>query len=142
MKSLLANRLLFPEPPRDFSGRRAWKIVLRAFHVLFSGVVLGGYVLAPSSDQPQGWFAAALVSGIVLLAVDLHESAAFLLQVRGLVILIKVGLLAALPVLGSAAAWVLCGITLVSAVSSHAPSKFRYFLLVGRDRLTGGRSKG
>jgi hypothetical protein len=78
----------------------------------------------------------------VLLLIDLHESAAFLLQVRGLVVIGKIALVAALPGLGTAAAYVLAAALLTSVVLSHAPSGVRYAFVAGRGRLRGACSKG
>jgi len=74
--------------------------------------------------------------------LDLHESAAFLLQVRGLVVIVKLVLLALLPRFGGATGWVLAAIVVLSVASSHAPGSVRYRLLAGGDRFAGGRSKG
>lgn len=138
---------LFPDPPRDFRGRRALKILVRAVHVLAAGVFAGAHLLgtpsvAEASDVAGGWLHLLVGSGIVILALDLFESAAFLLQVRGLVVLAKIALLLALPALGARAGEVLAGLILASVVFSHAPSRVRYFLLVGRGRIRGATSKG
>ena len=83
-----------------------------------------------------------IVSGISIVALDLHESAAFLFQVRGAVVVGKILLLLALPWLGGYRAWALGAITLVSVVSSHASSKVRYRMLLARGSVRGGESKG
>lgn len=133
--------LFFPREPRQFRGLRALKITLRAVHVLCAGVLTGAYVLEASSGRGP-WLAATLASGGAILALDLYQSAAFLLQVRGLVLLLKVALLLALPAFGESARWVLVALMLLSVVSSHAPSKVRYFLLVGRGRIRGSTAAG
>jgi hypothetical protein len=133
--------ILLPPEPRRFRGLRALKISLRAAHVLCAGVLTGAYVL----EVPAGrgaWLAATLASGGAILAVDLYQTAAFLLQVRGLVLLVKVSLLLALPAFGGAARWVLAALVLLSVISSHAPSKVRYFVLVGRGRIRGSTAAG
>lgn len=134
--------LLFPDPPRAFRGRRAVKVALRAVHVLCAGVVVGAYLLTLASDVRTGWLLAAIVSGALVLAVDLHESAAFFVQVRGVVVVAKLVLLGLLPRLGEAGAWILAAIVLVSVVSSHAPGEVRHFLVAGRGSIRGGHSRG
>jgi hypothetical protein len=122
--------LLFPDPPRTFPGRRALKIVLRAGHVLCAGTYVGAHVFAVDPVSRQTWLAAVLTSGVLLLLLDLHETAAFLLEIRGLVVLGKVVLLALLPWLGGAQLWVLGGLLLVSVLSSHAPASVRHRVVV------------
>jgi hypothetical protein len=116
--------------------------VLRAAHVLPAAGLLGAHLFAVPESVAAPWWHATLLTGLVLLLLDLHESATFLLQIRGLVVIVKLVLIAVLPGLGGYAAWALGAVLLVSVVSSHAPGRVRYFLLIGRSRLTGSRSKG
>ena len=131
---------LFPTPTRNFPGMRWVKILLRAIHVLFVAGLIGASMFAEEESTP--WFQGTLISGLAILFLDLYASAVFVLQVRGLIIFLKAGVLIFLTQLGDAAPWALCGLLLISVVSSHAPSKFRYFLLVGRGRLTPSTDKG
>ncbi|MFO1077633.1 MAG: hypothetical protein U1E73_07890 [Planctomycetota bacterium] len=136
------RRLLLPDRPRDFPGRRGMKIALRAVHVLCAGIFVGAHVFAATADDRTAWCAATVVSGGMLLLLDLHESAAFLLQVRGAVVLAKLAGVAALPWLDGARQPVLATLFLVAVASSHAPAKVRYHLLVGSGRLVAGTSRG
>jgi hypothetical protein len=133
---------LFPAEPRGFRGRRALKVALRAAHVLCAGVLTGAYVLGASEAARHGWLWAAVGSGGAILLLDLHESAAFLLQLRGFVMAAKLALLALLPLFAPHEAWVLAGLVLGSVASSHAPAAFRYRVLVGGSRVRGGQSRG
>jgi hypothetical protein len=74
--------------------------------------------------------------------LDLYESGAFLLQLRGLFTGLKVTLLALLPLFGSASVWVVGGIAFLAVISSHASSRFRYFLIWGRGRIKASESRG
>jgi hypothetical protein len=135
--------LLFPPQPRHFPGRRAVKVGLRAAHVLSVAGLVGAFVFHVEEVRRDPWLHASLATGALVLLIDLHESAAFLLQVRGVVVLIKLALLAALPALGAnAQVWVLSGLVVVSVVFSHAPSEVRHRLLVGAGRIRGGQSRG
>ena len=122
--------LLFPDPPRGFAGRRATKIVLRGAHVLCAGIYLGAFVFGVEPAARESWFWALLVTGGLLLLLDLHETAAFLLETRGLVVLGKIVLLALLPWFDAAQAWVLGGLVLLSVLSSHAPAAVRHRVVV------------
>jgi hypothetical protein len=129
--------LLFPDPPRDFPGRRLLKIGLRAAHVVCASLCLGAYAFDPAERVP--WLVAAIGTGLLIVALDLHESAAFLLQVRGVVVVAKIVALAFLPHGG---AWLLAGIVLVSVLSSHAPGSVRHRMLFGRGRVRPAESHG
>jgi hypothetical protein len=137
------DNLIFPREPRSFPGRRGLKILLRAVHVLCAGVLTGGYVLGVSTQTTTPWLTATLVSGTVILLLDLLESGVFLLQLRGWIVLAKIGTLATLPWLGALpAAWLLGAMMLFSVLSSHAPSRARYFIPLGGKGLKGACTKG
>ena len=135
-------RVLFPDEPRAFPGRRWAKILARGAHVLCAGVFMGAYLFDVEPGVRLGWLLATVVSGLVLLLLDLHETATFLVQFRGLVFLTKVGLLATLHWFGDWKAWVLGFLVLISVVSSHASAKVRYKVLFGAGRLKGSESQG
>ena len=136
------RRLLFPEEPRDFAGRRELKIVLRALHVLCAAAFFGAFVFDVAVADRAPWFWGVLASGVAVLGLDVHESAAFFCQVRGVVVLAKIAVLACLPWFGPAQVWVLGALILVSVVSSHAPGRIRHHMLFGADRLQGAKTHG
>ncbi len=78
--------ILFPEQPRALPGRRGLKVALRAAHVLCAGILVGSYVFDAEAALKSSWTLATVASGMAILLLDLHESAAFLFQVRGLVV--------------------------------------------------------
>jgi len=134
--------LVFPARPRTLAGRRGLKISLRAVHALCAGVLVGGLLLAVEAERIGPWIVGTAISGLAILFLDLHESGAFLVQTRGLVVMGKIALLAALPLLGASRPLLLTVALLISVVSSHAPSSVRYFLVIGRRSISGSRSKG
>jgi hypothetical protein len=133
---------LFPAEPRFFAGQRWVKIVLRALHVLASGVAAGAYLVEAPDPVRTHWLVALSATGMAMLLFDLFETGAFLLQVRGLVVLAKIVLLGALPLCGPAQGWILAALLGISVVSSHASSKVRYVMVFGRGRIKGAETKG
>ena len=136
------SRVIFPQRPRAFRWRRGLKIVLRAAHVLSASILTGGTLLAVEPARIAPWLTATAVSGLSLVLLDLHESGAFLLQIRGMVVLSKIGLLMILPWLAPWREALFAAILVISVLSSHSPSGIRYFMVLGRDRLVAPRSKG
>lgn len=132
----------FPDEPRDFPGRRGLKITLRGVHVLFAGIFTASYLFEVTPDVRTTWFLCTLVSGLAILLLDLHESAAFLLQVRGIFVMIKLTVLAVFPALGEARFAVLCALMVLSVISSHAPGSIRHRVVLGQGRVKGARSHG
>ncbi len=139
---MLAGRLLFPDPPRDLPGRRFLKISLRAAHIFCVALFFGSVFFDLPTATQSPWRSATIATGMLLLLLDLHESAVFILQVRGLLVIAKITCVALLPLFGEYARWVLTALLIASVVSSHAPSRVRYFLVCGRGRLQPTDSKG
>jgi len=134
--------LLFPAEPRRLPGRRAMKILLRAIHVPCAGILAAAYLFEAGASARTVWMVGTVVSGLLILLLDLHETGVFLLQVRGLVVFGKIALLAMLPLFEAYRLPVLVGLLGISVLSSHAPSEIRHHLAFGRDRFKGATTKG
>lgn len=134
--------LLFPAKPRRLPGHRAIKIILRGVHTLSAGILVGAHLLDAAPADQSRWLTWTVVTGCLMLLLDLVESAAFLLQVRGAVLLFKLSIVVAIGQLGGAAGEVLAAVFVLAVISSHAPSKVRYHVLLASDRITGATSKG
>ena len=134
--------LLAPGEGTSLEGwQRGLKISLRAAHVLGAGVFAGGVVFGIDSDQLEPWLQLLVIAGVLVLALDVIESPAFLIQTKGVVVLAKLAILAGIVVSGEAE-WLLAPILFVSVVSSHAPSAVRHRVLVFGDRVRGSSSNG
>lgn len=141
MPSLL-RELLLPARPRELPGKRWLKIFLRGLHVLAAGLFVGASVFPATPQEHKMCLVAAVLTGVMLVSLDLYESGAFLLQVRGAVLVAKLACLCLLPWLGAARNPVLMVLVVVAVVSSHAPAKVRYHLLFGRGRVVASESRG
>lgn len=116
-------------PARDFPGLRWVRTSLRTAHIAaFSGLV-GGHVFAASPAQLQPWLIATIASGGGLVALSLYQSMAWLREVRGVAILLKLGLLCIIPLWWSARLPILFAIIVLSSYVSHMPGRYRYWVL-------------
>ena len=118
------------------------KILLRATHVPCAGILTAAYLFDAGASSRTAWMVGTVVSGLLILLLDLHETGVFLLQVRGLVVLGKIVLLAMLPLLDAYRVPLLVGLLAISVLASHAPSGVRYYLVFGSDRFKGATTKG
>jgi hypothetical protein len=137
-----ASELIFPTEPRRLPGHRAIKIALRGLHTLAAGVFCGAWLFEVPAESRELVLALVIASGMSMLLIDLYESGAFLLQVRGFVLIGKLVTLALLPLYGGWTGIVFSALFVIAVISSHAPSKVRYFVLVGRGKIHGATSKG
>jgi hypothetical protein len=114
---------------RRGKGAVRWlRISLRSVHLTAVSVWLGASVYAPDTASLPEWLALVVVSGVLLVGTDLRDGLGVLREVRGAAILVKLALLAALPLLSTRLPLLLAVVAL-SAVVSHMPGRYRYWVL-------------
>lgn len=134
--------MLFPEEPRDFPGRRGLRSILRAGHILTTGVLLGGHVFAQPKEVLLVWLVASVATGAAIFLTDLHASFGVLCELRGALVLIKIGLVAASGVFWDARIVLLVAAVFIGAIGSHMPGTFRHRVLFLRHLVVADRRHG
>lgn len=107
--------------------KRWTKISLRTLHLIAVAGVGGGILFGLAEDLWQGYWWLALISGALMMLVDVVSNPVWLVQIRGVAILAKLLLLL---MLGAFPAWdhlLLLAVIVISGVVSHAPGKVRYY---------------
>jgi hypothetical protein len=69
----------------------------------------------------------ALASGVLMMAIDIVSNPVWLVQVRGLVIYLKLVMLAVMGAFPQWAGMILLMVIILSSVISHAPGNLRYY---------------
>lgn len=133
---------VFPDTPRDFPLRRTVRTALRTLHILATGVLVGGHIFGQPKEQLFGWLVGSVASGVALLATDLHATFAFLLQVRGLLVLLKIALTASVLFFWEARVPLLVAALTLGAAGSHMPGSLRHRLIFGQGKFIGDRRNG
>ena len=133
---------LFPNQPRSFPFRRGLRTILRALHVLTTGVLLGGHVFGQAPEVLMLWLWASVISGLLLFATDLHASCAIVFEVRGFAVFIKILLLLLVPVWWELRVPLLITVLVIGVVSSHLPGAYRHRLLFLKDKLVVDERRG
>ncbi len=120
-------RLLFPEQPRRLPWRRLWLGLMRSAHILCMGVLCGGLVVGAPFDMLYPWLLGTLFSGVGLLALDMFSSCIVLFELRGVSVLVKIPLVATLPVVNESIALALVVVMIIfSTLISHATRGLRH----------------
>jgi hypothetical protein len=119
-------RLLFPPEPRGFPGRRTARAVLRAAHTLAGGVLLGAHLFHAPQEVATSWLVLTLASGLAFLAIDLHASCAILLELRGLLVLLKLALTGLVGLFPDLAVALLGTVLVAGSIGSHLPGRIRH----------------
>jgi hypothetical protein len=133
---------LFPSVPRDFIFRRGVRVGLRALHIFTAGTLLAGYIFEQPVTVLEPWLVGTVISGLLLLATDLYASFGFLCEVRGFVVLLKLVLLALVPIFWDARISLLVAALVIGAVGSHMPGKYRHKVLLFRSRVVADERHG
>lgn len=113
---------------RDFRGRRLIVNLMRATHL----VALAGFAAAVLAAGPDGWRwgIVLLLSGALMMALDAWSEPAYLRQLQGLAMLLKLLLVAAMILWQDgqqALFWLLIA---YSALLSHAPGRIRHWRVI------------
>jgi len=125
------------------SAKRWTKISLRTLHLLAVAGVGGGILFGLAKDLWINYWWLALVSGVLMMVIDIISNPVWVVQVRGLVIFLKLILLALLGSNPTLDSLLLIIIIVISAVISHAPGKLRYYSIYHRQVISSSNdSKG
>jgi hypothetical protein len=112
--------------------KRWSKISLRTLHLLAVAGVGGGILFALEKDLWINYWWLALITGVLMMVMDIAANSVWIIQVRGVVIIFKLILLALLGLYPGWDSFLLAVIIIISAVISHAPGKLRYYSLYHR----------
>ena len=123
--------------------KRWTKISLRTLHLLAVAGVGGGILFGLEKDLWINYWWLALVSGVFMMVIDITSNPVWMVQVRGLVIYLKLVLLAFIGSNPPIDGLLLAVIIVVSGIISHAPSQLRYYSVYHRKVISSSNdSKG
>jgi hypothetical protein len=120
------REVLCPTPPRRIPGQRALGIALRTAHLATFGALLGGHAFGVDPDRLRPFLAATALSGLALVALELASTCEWLLEGRGLAVVAKLAVLAAVPVFWEQRVALLLAVVVIASVTSHMPARFRH----------------
>lgn len=120
--------------PRTFPGRRWLMTGLRSAHLVGVGGIGGAFLYDGPREIWMPFLVVTLVSGILMMALDLWSSHYWLVEIRGVAIIIKVFLLGIVRVLDEFVAEAFILVIIISAVVAHAPAAVRYYSVWHRRR--------
>jgi len=109
--------------------KRWTKISLRTLHLVSVAGVGGGVLFALEKDLWLHYWWLALVSGAFMMLMDITANTVWVVQVRGIAIIVKLMLLLLLGLNPGWDNFLLVMMIIISAVISHAPGKVRYYSL-------------
>ena len=120
---------------RRSGAAKALDLVLRCFHVGAASVLFGGVVLAVPFAALCSWHTLAIASGGALIVAEATHSRHWLYQLRGLMAITHVGLLALVHFRHDLLAPVLVAVLVTGVLGSHLPGYLRHWSVVHRRRV-------
>lgn len=126
-RAVSVTKALFPDPPRRIRRHRAISILLRTAHLATFAVLLGGHVFDVDPLRLAPWLVATVASGAGLMALELASSFAWLSTGKGLAVLVKLAMLATVPVFWEQRVAILLAVVVLAGISSHMPARFRHY---------------
>ncbi|MFQ5990010.1 MAG: hypothetical protein ACE5K9_08860 [Candidatus Methylomirabilales bacterium] len=130
----LLRHWFFPEQIRFLPGARSWSITFRTLHLAAFGLLLGGHAFAVDPEKLLAYLWLTIVSGIGLIALEVYTQGLYWFFLgKGIMVLVKLGLLLAVPFLWEQRLALLLLVVGIASVGSHMPARFRHYsLLHGR----------
>jgi hypothetical protein len=112
-------------------------VACRTVHLGAFGTLLGGHVFAVDPERLAPALGLTVASGAALVALELCQTMRWLAQIKGLAILLKLGLLASVPLFWEARVPILLGVVVLASVSAHLPARFRNYPWLPLPRTAG-----
>ncbi len=126
---------LFPDQSRFFPGQRWVNVMLRTLHLLGIAGLGAGFLYPAANEAWRDYFTLTLASGFGLALIFAWSNAIWLLQLRGQIVLLKLLLLAAMPLWPDARSVLFILIILLSGWIAHATANVRYYSLYHGSRI-------
>lgn len=108
------------------SSRRLLKVLVRTIHLVGIAGVFGG---AMSGTPNALYLYMAMISGVVLMLMEIYPGLIWFVQLRGVAQLVKLLLLLIIHLRPALTMPCLVTVIVISGFMSHAPSWIRYFSL-------------
>lgn len=109
---------------------RATNISLRTAHLAAMGVLLGGHAFDTPAERLLPALAGSVATGAALALSEAGFRLLWFHQLRGLMTLAKLGLLAVVPWYWAVRLPILISVVVIASVGSHMPGRWRYYSVI------------
>jgi hypothetical protein len=118
-------------------------IALRTLHLAAFGMLLGGHAFGVEVERLLVSLYLTIGSGLGLIALEIHAvGLCWLVLGKGIMVLVKLGLLLLIPLFWDARVALLLLILGIASVGSHMPARYRHYSLLHRRVIEPGQSLG
>lgn len=134
-------RLWLLATQREVPHARLYRTSLRTLHLIAIAALYGGHAYGVAAERLAPALFATLGTGAAFVAFEVWRAPVWLVQLRGLATLAKVGLVAAVGLWWEGRLLLLTAALVVGAVVAHAPGRLRYYSLL-HGGVAGPRDRG
>lgn len=106
------------------------RVALRTAHIIGFSVLFGGHWFGLPREILAPWLYCSVLSGAALMAMDLRKGFDWLFQAAGVMTLVKILILALVPVFWGQRLVLLTLVMVIGSVGSHMPGVLRHFYLL------------
>jgi len=124
------KKILFAAEKRRWKGSRAARIALRTAHLLGFSVLFGGHWFGLPRAELLPWLYCTVFSGAGLIALELWAGFEWALQLAGGLVIVKLAILALIPLFWESRVPLLAAVLIIGSVGSHMPASLRHLLLL------------
>ncbi|WP_256382885.1 hypothetical protein [Photobacterium toruni] len=107
--------------------QRLSKTSIRALHILGVAISSGGFIFHLDQALWLNWWLLAMCSGVLMMAQEIYRSTLWLIQLKGVLTFIKLGLLASIVVLPQQQSNIYITVLLLSVFIAHGPAGLRHY---------------
>jgi hypothetical protein len=123
-------------------GRRLLNVACRTVHLLAFAVLLGGHLWGVEASRVRPAFWLAIPSGLALAALEIAADRHWIVEARGLLVALKVGLVALALLVEELRVVLLLVVAVIASIGAHMPRWFRHAtVLPVRRRPPAGRTE-
>jgi len=131
----------FEAGARTVPGARWLRTSLRTLHLIAVGALYGGHLYAVDAARLKPALLSVLATGGLLMGLEVWQSRIWIVQVRGVSTLAKLGLVASCRLVPDLTVILLTLALVIGSVSSHMPSRWRYHSVL-HGRVAGPTERG
>lgn len=135
-----AAATILPTVSRRLRYGRAWNIAARTVHIAATGILLGGHVFDVPPSELYVALGTAIVTGAVLIGLELYTTPHWAHQGCALVVYAKLAVLCAIPFCWAYRVPLLLVVVTLASLGSHAPRSIRHYSIVFRRVMVGPTS--
>ncbi|WP_245823635.1 hypothetical protein [Photobacterium proteolyticum] len=130
-----ASKDQYPISETRFWIQRLSKTGVRALHILGIAGSAGGILYGVERELWLNWWVLAMVTGVILMTLEISRSKLWLIQLKGVLTLVKLMLLGSFFIIPQHKPMLFITVLLMSVFIAHGPAGLRHYSIWHRRRI-------